>query len=93
MRISAAGRYRRPRRDDFAGHGTAIGSQFYLVPHDLGYAGSRTGVDARGIETILAHSVSDLELQAAVEGLDAQQIVLVIDACNSGQALEAEEKR
>ena len=77
----------------FAGHGTANGERFYLVPHDLGYAGARTGVDAKAIETILAHSVSDQELEAAVQGLDAQQVVLVIDACNSGQALESNEKR
>jgi uncharacterized caspase-like protein len=42
---------------------------------------------------MLAHSISDLELEAAVEGLDAGHLLLIIDACNSGQALEAEEKR
>ena len=77
----------------FAGHGTAQGARFYLVPHDLGYSGPRAGIDARAVETILSHSVSDLELESAVEGLQAGQLVLVIDACNSGQALEAEEKR
>lgn len=77
----------------FAGHGTARGARFYLVPHDLGYNGPRAAVDADAVEKILAHSVSDLELEAAVEGLDAGQMLLVIDACNSGQALEAEEKR
>ena len=30
---------------------------------------------------------------ATFEGIDAGQMLLVIDACNSGQALEAEEKR
>ena len=77
----------------FAGHGTAQGARFYLVPHDLGYSGPRAGIDARAVETILSHSVSDLELESAVEGLQAGQLVLVVDACNSGQALEAEEKR
>jgi WD40 repeat protein/uncharacterized caspase-like protein len=77
----------------FAGHGTARGARFYLVPHDLGYTGSRAGIDADAVEKILSHSVSDLELEDAVEGLDAGQMLLVIDACNSGQALEAEEKR
>lgn len=77
----------------FAGHGTAQGARFYLVPHDLGYTGPRNQVDAKAVQAILAHSVSDLELEAAVEGLDAEQLLLVIDACNSGQALEAEEKR
>jgi WD40 repeat protein/uncharacterized caspase-like protein len=77
----------------FAGHGTAQGARFYLVPHDLGYAGARDQLDAKSVQTILAHSISDLELEAAVEGLDVEQLLLVIDACNSGQALEAEEKR
>jgi uncharacterized caspase-like protein len=77
----------------FAGHGTAQGARFYLVPHDLGYGGLRNQLDAAGVRTILAHSISDLELEEAVAGLDAAQLLLVIDACNSGQALEAEEKR
>ncbi len=77
----------------FAGHGTAQGARFYLVPHDLGYTGARAALDAKGVQAILSHSISDLELEAAVEGLDAEQMLFVIDACNSGQALEAEEKR
>jgi uncharacterized caspase-like protein len=77
----------------FAGHGTARGARFYLVPHDLGYAGPRNSLDAASMQQILAHSISDTELESAVEGLDAGQLLMVIDACNSGQALEAEEKR
>lgn len=77
----------------FAGHGTAQQNRFYLIPHDLGYEGSRTQLDSAGLQNILAHSVSDEELERAVEGIDAGQMLLVIDACNSGQALESEEKR
>ncbi|MEO6391422.1 MAG: caspase family protein [Pyrinomonadaceae bacterium] len=77
----------------FAGHGVASGNRFYLVAHDLGYDGSRTDLDEAGLQKILAHGISDEELQKAVEGIDAGQLLLVIDACNSGQALEAEEKR
>ncbi len=77
----------------YAGHGTAQGQRFYLIPHDLGYAGERNALDAAGLETILSHSISDTELEHAVENLDVSNFVLVIDACNSGQALEAEEKR
>lgn len=77
----------------FAGHGTAQGNRFYLIPHDLGYIGARTQLHAAGLQNILAHSVSDEELERAVEGIDAGQLLMVIDACNSGQALEAEEKR
>ena len=35
----------------FAGHGTAQGQRFYLLPHDLGYAGERTALDAAGLQT------------------------------------------
>ena len=77
----------------FAGHGTAQQNQFYLIPHDLGFRGERSRVDKAGLQTILAHSISDRELEKAFAGLDAGQFLLVIDACNSGQALEAEEKR
>ena len=77
----------------FAGHGTAQAQRFYLIPQDLGYTGERTKLNEQGLNTILAHSISDVELEEAVESLDAGHLLLVIDACNSGQALEAEEKR
>ena len=77
----------------FAGHGTAQAQRFYLIPHDLGYTGERTKLTEQGLKTMLAHSISDVELEDAVEGLDAGHLLMVIDACNSGQALEAEEKR
>ncbi len=77
----------------FAGHGTAQAQRFYLIPHDLGYTGERTKLTEQGLKTMLAHSISDVELEAAVEDLDAGHLLLIIDACNSGQALEAEEKR
>lgn len=77
----------------FAGHGTAQAQRFYLIPHDLGYTGERTKLNESGLKSILEHSISDVELELAVERLDAGHLLLIIDACNSGQALEAEEKR
>ena len=78
----------------FAGHGTAPkDGRFYLIPHDLGYDGPRTKFDGSSLQSILHHSISDRELEQALEKIDASQFLLVIDACNSGQALEAEEKR
>jgi WD40 repeat protein len=77
----------------FAGHGMAYRNQFYLLPHDLGYAGGRSQLDAAGLQLMLSRSVSDRELETAFEGVDAGSFLLVIDACNSGQALEAEESR
>ena len=77
----------------YAGHGTAQDQRFYLIPHDLGYTGARTELNQAGLKTILSHSLSDLEIEQACEGIDAGHLLMVIDACNSGQALEAEEKR
>jgi WD40 repeat protein len=77
----------------YAGHGTAQQQRFYLIPHDLGYEGKRNELDEAGLRTILAHSISDLELEQTFEGIDAGMMLMVIDACNSGQALETEEKR
>ncbi len=77
----------------FAGHGTTQNERFYLIPHDLGYMGSRTLLNESSLRTILDHSISDKELERAFEPLDLSKIVFIIDACNSGQALETEEKR
>lgn len=77
----------------FAGHGTAQEQRFYLIPHDLGYNGARDSLDETGLQTILSHSISDLELEQGFEEIDVSHLLMVIDACNSGQALEAEEKR
>jgi len=75
----------------FSGHGAAAGDRFYLIPHDLGYRGERTSPE--GFKTILAHSISDRDLEGALKDLEANQILLLIDACKSGQALKTEEQR
>jgi len=77
----------------FAGHGLAEQQHFYLIPHDLGYAGMRDAIDAAAIAKITASGLSNEELEKAVENIDAGQFLLVIDACNSGQALETQETR
>jgi uncharacterized caspase-like protein len=76
----------------FSGHGMALDERFYLVPHDMGFAGPREEVGAHARE-IAAHGVSDRELEAALEPIDAGRLLLVIDACQSGQVLEATERR
>jgi WD40 repeat protein len=77
----------------FAGHGTAQRNRFYLIPHDLGYMGERELKSEADLQTILSHSINDEELEKLFEPVNAGQVVLVLDACNSGQALEAEEQR
>jgi hypothetical protein len=77
----------------FAGHGTAHDNRFYLLPHDIGYAGRRDELDEAGLRAIVERGVSDRELEDAFEKIDGAGFLFVIDVCNSGQALEAEEKR
>ncbi|HLL76953.1 MAG TPA: caspase family protein [Pyrinomonadaceae bacterium] len=77
----------------FAGHGVARRQSFYMIPHDMGYGEDYSGPEEERYGLLTSHSISDRELEAALERVDAAQIVLVLDACNSGQALEAEEKR
>jgi WD40 repeat protein len=76
-----------------ASHGTAARDHFFMIPYDLGYAGSRTQLDEQAVNSILQHSISDQDLEKSLEQVDAGRILLVIDACNSGQALVADEKR
>jgi uncharacterized caspase-like protein len=77
----------------FAGHGTANKDRFYLIPHDLGVTNRISAQNRQSLNVLHSHSISDLELEAALERVDAGQLLMVIDACNSGQALEAEERR
>ena len=71
----------------FAGHGVADNDRYYLVPYDIGYTGREAALDPPEFDTILQHSLSDLDLAAAVLPIDAGKLVLVIDACESGEAL------
>jgi uncharacterized caspase-like protein len=77
----------------YAGHGLAAENQFYLIPHDLGFAGRRAAMDAAGLKRMLAHGISDRDLERAFEPLNAGHVLLVLDACDSGQAIESEERR
>jgi uncharacterized caspase-like protein len=62
----------------YAGHGTAVGERFYLLPHDFS-AGSE--------EQLRASSISDVELNEVLERVNAGKVLMVIDACRSGQVL------
>ena len=73
----------------FSGHGTTRKERFFLVPYDLDYKGPRKIKD-EDLESVLAHSISDLELEKTFRGIDAGQFLFIIDACYSGQALAGE---
>jgi WD40 repeat protein/uncharacterized caspase-like protein len=65
----------------FAGHGTSRLERFYLLPHD--YKGG-------GEKMLEEHGVSDVELNAALEKVDAGRLLMVLDTCRSGQVLGKE---
>lgn len=67
----------------YAGHGAVIDERFYLLLHD--FIG---GSEQQQKES----SVSDIELNEALERVGSGKIVLVIDACQSGQALGGEKE-
>ncbi len=77
----------------FAGHGLAVEPRFYLIPYDLGYQGKRESLTEAAFRRVIANSISDQDLIKMFEGIDAGHLLLVIDACNSGQALESDEIR
>jgi len=86
----------------FAGHGKARCffdpekkrtncDRFYLIPNDGFPEGEMGGNEWQ--KKVYSSSLSDEDLERLLETVDAGKLLMVIDACDSGQALEAEEKR
>lgn len=69
----------------FSGHGMSHAGHFSMLPQDLGTAATEEELAARGID--------DRDLERALLPLQARHVLLVLDACHSGQALESEEWR
>jgi hypothetical protein len=67
----------------FAGHGVAASGRFYLIPHEAVAAG----------QPKLEAAISDEDLTRLFEPITARHFLLVLDACQSGQALESAEDR
>ena len=68
----------------FAGHGLAAEPRYYLVPSGAGLK------DLPGDLTALKpRMISDLDLESALEEMDVASGALIIDACESGQAVSA----
>jgi WD40 repeat protein/uncharacterized caspase-like protein len=78
----------------FAGHGLAAGGRFYVIPHDIGAdSAAQQASDRAALDAALgARGISDRELEQAFERVDAGQLTMIIDACNSGQALGDEKE-
>jgi uncharacterized caspase-like protein len=67
----------------FSGHGKSLGDRFYLIQHDI----VRPGEVIEEENGKLARGISDEELEEVFLKIGAAQMLLVIDACNSGQVL------
>ena len=66
----------------YAGHGAALDGHFYLIPHDYdpGFP----------LNDPQSHTLSELALSRLLEGISPNRSFLIIDACNSGQAITSQ---
>ena len=68
----------------FSGHGiVGADGEFYLLPGDTGSGESKNVTPA-----LLAHAVSSRELADWLDGLDADYVTLVFDACHAAAAVD-----
>jgi uncharacterized caspase-like protein len=65
----------------FAGHGIALERRFYLLPHEMR---AETTLD----EDVRKFGISDAALQDALRKIRAVKRIVILDACESGTALE-----
>jgi WD40 repeat protein len=66
----------------YAGHGAALGKHFYLLPNDfdpLHFVGGVPG-----------GAISEEDLSKLLEDISPSRAFLIIDACNSGKALDSD---
>lgn len=76
----------------FTGHGKSQDNHFYILPYDLDFTDASLPFNEQ-LKMVLNSSISDLELWKVFKDIDANRLLLVIDACNSGQIVESEETR
>jgi WD40 repeat protein/uncharacterized caspase-like protein len=74
----------------YAGHGNTFGGVFNLLPHEFRWASGKNG---RNRAPDPATMISDQEIADAIAGIDSATMIMVLDACDSGQALQGEDRR
>jgi uncharacterized caspase-like protein len=65
----------------FCGHGQTLDNQWYFIPHDL--------LRPERDEEVRRQGVSSQALAQSLAALKAQKVLLILDACYSGEALLA----
>ena len=89
--VAGAEQLRKAQPDDlvlisFAGHGFADdGGQFYLMPQDTGAGSGKHITDA-----LKAHSIGSEELSLWLRDVDAGDMTMIVDACQSAASVQAE---
>jgi WD40 repeat protein len=76
----------------FSGHGVATRDDFYFLTADIGVPPS-TLQSVSDTDSRLKSAISTKDLEAALRNIDASQILLILDACYSGQALQSDDQR
>ncbi|MCG3165581.1 MAG: hypothetical protein POELPBGB_01349 [Bacteroidia bacterium] len=66
----------------YSGHGYATKNKFYLIPHN-----------AKTINDSLVNGISDYDLAELLKTIHCKELVFVIDACQSGQAITKDDIR
>ena len=64
-----------------AGHGESLENIWYFIPHEI--------VTPENDERVKQQGLSSIELKDQVSQIGAQKVVVLIDACKSGSAMEA----
>lgn len=73
----------------FAGHGTNRNGTFYFLTSDIGAFDVQYGLDTVPVALLSQGSISDRDLETALDPVDAGSIAVIVDACESGQLLLA----
>ena len=77
----------------FSGHGKSQTGHSYILPYDLGFTDPAQRLDDKMLQTVLSRSISDIELEKAFREIDTRHLILILDACESGDALKLEDNR
>ena len=77
----------------FSGHGMTDGKRFYLLPQNIPARRELGKLNKEEVDEVLGASISDLDLEQALRDITAGQILMILDACYSGQAIESADPR
>ena len=77
----------------YSGHGKSQAGRSYILPFDFTDTGQRLDTNDKILQALVSRGISDLELEQSFSEIDTKHLVLIIDACESGDALKLEDER